>query len=183
MGKGKYSRQRGIAGKILIFLVSAIAIIATSSSLIFFNVPSYVYSNMVGLFIFSLYFGTAQSLVFVCIMQIIMMKTGLATEFLSYSFVLWVTNVLIIKIAQGGIPKRIAKNRNYNLIAVIVASVVLMAILSKPVSVAAFNWIQGGGRSFEGFINKEFIIEQLKIFGLSGIVTFIFYKIFNRFDV
>lgn len=112
-----------------------------------------------------------------------MMKTGLATEFLSYSFVLWVTNVLIIKIAQGGIPKRIAKNRNYNLIAVIVASVVLMAILSKPVSVAAFNWIQGGGRSFEGFINKEFIIEQLKIFGLSGIVTFIFYKIFNRFDV
>lgn len=183
MGRGKYSRQRGLVSKLTVFLVSAILMIATACSLIFFNVPSYIYTNIIGLFIFSLYFGTAQSLVFVCIMQIIMMKTGLATEFLSYSFVLWITEVLIIKVAQGGIPKSISKNRNTNLIAVILVSVIMMAILSKPVSIAIFNWIQGGGRSVGGFINKDFIIEQLKIFGLSGIGTFIFYKIFNRFDV
>ena len=183
MVRGKYFGQRGLVSKLSVFLISAIVMIVTASSLIFFNAPSYVYSNIIGLFIFSLYFGTAQSLVFVCIIQIIMMKVGLATEFLSYTFVLWVTNVLIIKIAQSGIPKSISKNRKYNLIAVIFASVILMAILSKPLSVAAFNWIEGGAKSFGEFINKGFIIEQLKIFGLSGIVTFIFYTVFDRFDI
>lgn len=183
MGRGKYSGKSGIVSKLSVFLISAIVMMATASSLIFFNVPIYVYSNVIGLFIFSLYFGTAQSLVFVCIMQIIMMKVGLTTEFLSYSFVLWITDVLIIKIAQSGMPKSISKNRNYNLIAVILLSVILMAILSKPLSVAAFNWIQGGGKNISEFINKGLIIEQLKIFGLSGIVTFIFYTVFDRFNI
>lgn len=156
--------------------------LVASCSLMYFNAQPYVYANIAGLFIFSIYFGTAQSLVFVCIMQIIMIKTGLATEFLSYSFILWVTDVLIIKISQSGIPKKISKNKETNLIAVIILSVAAMSILSKPISIGAFNWIQGSGRIIGKFISKEILLEQLKLFGASGIVTFIFYKIFNRFN-
>lgn len=183
MGRSKYSRQSGLMSKLSVFLISAISILATTSSLIYFNVPSYIYSNIIGLFIFSLYFGTAQSLVFVCVIQIIMMKVGLATEFLGYTFVLWISDVLIIKIVQSVIPKSIFKNRKYSLILIIAMSVILMAILSKPLSIVAFNWIQGGENEFGELINKEVILEQFKIFGLSGIVTFIFYTVFDRFNI
>ncbi|PSJ30886.1 hypothetical protein UF10_08480 [Peptostreptococcus russellii] len=60
----------------ILILASAITIY-TTCSLIFLNVLNYIYLNIIGIFIFSIYFGIIPSLIFIYLIQVVMIRFSL----------------------------------------------------------------------------------------------------------
>ncbi|MEG0250482.1 MAG: hypothetical protein RR561_06450 [Peptostreptococcus sp.] len=162
---------------IFILLAASAITIYTTCSLIFLNVPSYIYLNIIGIFIFSIYFGIIPSLVFIAIMQIIMIKFGLSAEFLNYSLILWVIDISIISIVKNGISKNMIKNKKVYITLVIVVSSILLSILAKPLSIGISNWITTSSRDTSSLFETQAVLEQAKIYGFSGLITLIFYQV------
>ena len=161
----------------ILILASAITIY-TTCSLIFLNVPSYIYLNIIGIFIFSIYFGIIPSLIFISLIQVVMIRFSLSAEFLNYSLILWTVDVLIIFIVKNIILKYRVKNKRIYISLVIVVSTILLSILSKPLSIAISNWITNSARDMSSLFESQSIIEQARIYGFSGLVTLIFYQVF-----
>lgn len=170
-----------ISQAVFIFLVSSVITVYTTCSLIFLNLPSYIYLNIIGIFIFSIYFGIIPSLMFISVIQIIMMKFGLSAEFLNYSLILWLVDISIISLVKNGISKNMLTNKRLYISVSIVVSSILLSILAKPLSIGISNWITGNSREMSSLFELQSVLEQLKIYGFSAIISLVFYQIILSF--
>lgn len=161
-----------IISGVAVFLASAILIFLTSISLIFFEVADYIYLNIVGLFIFAVYFGFIPSVLYVLLLQCVMLRFNLADHFYNYTLILNLTNALIISFCMDS--QKLSYKR------IFLASVI-MALCSRMISNQIYVSISGERLvGVASIMSVENIAAQLRVYLFSGVCATVFFYIYDK---
>lgn len=185
---------------IITALVSIFLVVATNISLIYFKVPSFVYLNISGLFIFSMYFGYIRSVVLIIFIQIFMNKIGQSMEFLDYGFISNIlsattictvsylsTRVLylekLIKIIN---TSNLGNHKDYSLhlfdyVIIAFFSIIIMAVSTRFLSTLIYSNISEYSYVTEVKFDSRLIAKDFLTYGFSGIVSLVYLSVLTFF--
>lgn len=151
------------------FLVAIISMIftgVTSIVLIYYGVPDYIYLNIIGVFLFTVYNKFLPSILYILIYQFILYKFGQVYEFVSYTLVIGIVDVAIISaITSIGFFNKI-KYLN------IWISALFLSVFSKITSILIYrHFIEKTEINMVYLLgNSDFIIE-IKRYFFSALIT------------
>ncbi|MDO4711247.1 MAG: hypothetical protein Q4A75_04655 [Peptostreptococcaceae bacterium] len=156
-----------------IVFVSAVSVILTvlpMISLIFANVSKYIYMNMSGYFIFSVYFGLLPSIVYVMAIQLLLILSGQMDSFVSYSLILNLIHILI--------PSLIVKRGKAYYVKIFVSATVL-TMVARSLSLFLYRSSVMGSGSVT-LIDLKYLWTDAGIYFSSALVAFIFFFCLDR---
>lgn len=168
------------------FVSIAITII-TNISLIYFYVPSFVYLNIAGVFIFTIYFGLFKSLIFILITQLIMVRFGQTMNFLDYTLISNMVCVAIICFvyrAMDLMTKNIVKVEEktsckilFENIIYIFVCIVILSILVRFISLFIFKNISEDMYYAKYIFDIKLLYKDFQIYGFSGVIALVYLTI------
>lgn len=159
--------------KVIILFISICLLFLTNISLIYIDIPYYIYSNIIAIFLLGIYLNIISTLIVLSATQYILYYFGQVDNFLSYSYLEILVAVMVIYIL-----KYIIKNRYY----LLVMSGIFLAIFQKIITLIIFNmFYKNDNIDFLKLVSKEYIGKGVMVQLFSVFVAGIIIKLLSFF--
>ncbi|WP_068456240.1 hypothetical protein [Aedoeadaptatus pacaensis] len=165
-----FSKDERLLKNGVILLTAVVFVLLTTLLPIVTKLPGILFVNKIGFFIFTIYFGFIPSACFILLVQGVFLKFGLVGSMFSYALVINLVNALLISLIIGE-KRRSIKGGVYAAIA--------MALLSKPISLLIMSLVTDMPVDLHSALTVKSIIEQGKVYGLSLVVAFAIYYLYE----
>lgn len=166
-----FSKDERLLKNGVILLTAVVFVLLTTLLPIVTKLPGVLFVNKIGFFIFTIYFGLLPSACFILLVQGVFLKFGLVGSMFSYALVINLVNALLISLIIGK-KRRSIKGGIYAAIA--------MALLSKSISLLIMSLVTDMPVDLYSALTVKSIIEQGKVYGLSLVVAFAIYYLYEN---
>lgn len=165
-----FSKDERLLKNGVILLTAVVFVLLTTLLPMVTKLPGVLFVNKIGFFIFTIYFGLIPSACFILFVQGIFLKFGLASSMFSYALVINLVNALLMSLIIGEKRRSVTGG---------IYAAIAMALLSKPISLLIMSLVTDMPVDFHSALTVKSIIEQGKVYGLSLVVAFAIYYLYE----
>ena len=162
-------KKLSIFSKLTIGIISMLFLFGAICSPIFFNVPKYIYLNISGIIIAGIYFNVVESILFVVIAQLMMVKFGLASVFPNYTTIVWLTSIIFVNVSEMYVRKF---KSHIKKLGVLYLCSFVMLLISKPISIILAKILISNDYNIADITKLSIWIDQIQICFFSIVVAY-----------